>query len=57
MSETMWLSLALGRLSIRTEMLEQENAQLRQEIAALKGKGPQLVKREEENGDADATGN
>ena len=37
MSEIMWLSLALGRLAIRAEQLEQENLALRMELEKAKG--------------------
>lgn len=36
MNDTIWASLALMRLSIRVEMLEMENAALKQELEKLK---------------------
>lgn len=47
MSDTVWMALALARLAVRCEMLEQEVAVLKQ--AAEAAKGPQEVKKEVDN--------
>jgi len=49
MSEIMWLSLAMGRLAIRAEQLEQENQALRMELE--KAKGLRVVDKEASNAD------
>jgi len=37
MNDAVWWGLAIGRLAVRVEMLEQENAMLKQELEKTKG--------------------